>query len=98
MALTMSFRPRFSTGHSSGSSTGHRDRHALERAGWRTLLEFRENLVRDHDGALIAVEPQWVGEAERHGCAARRTRALVATATGPTPDAVWAELRRRIEP
>ena len=94
MALTMSFRPRHSPGH----SIAHTDRHALERAGWRTMLEFRENVRRDGDGALIGVEPQWVGEAERCGCAARRTHARSSpTATGPTPDAVWAELRRRIE-
>lgn len=86
----MSFRPR-------RPAVEHHDRHALERAGWRTLLEFRENVVRDRDGALVAVDPLWVGEAERHGCASRRTRVVVATASGPTPDAVWAELRRQID-
>ena len=83
---------------------GHRaapgDRRALELAGWRTLLEYRENHVRDQDGTLLAVMPQWMGEAEfgaELGSTTRRPgrpSALVATATGQTPAAVWAELRR----
>jgi hypothetical protein len=39
----------------------------LERAGWRTTLEFRENHVRLDNGQLIDVEPFWVAEAERDG-------------------------------
>lgn len=41
------------------------DRGALERAGWRTTLEFRENHVRSEDGCLLKVETVWVAEAER---------------------------------
>ncbi|HEY4333425.1 MAG TPA: hypothetical protein VGM78_12670, partial [Ilumatobacteraceae bacterium] len=41
------------------------DRHALECAGWRTTLEYRENHVRSEDGRLLTVEPQWTAEAER---------------------------------
>jgi hypothetical protein len=41
------------------------DRSALERAGWRTTLEFRENHVRSASGQLIEIETLWVAEAER---------------------------------
>lgn len=43
------------------------NRRALERAGWRTTLEFRENHVRLGSGQLVDVEPFWVAEAERGG-------------------------------
>jgi hypothetical protein len=52
------------------------DRRALERAGWRTTLEFRENHVRLGNGQLIDVEPFWMAEAERDGvviCASARS-------------------------
>jgi hypothetical protein len=73
------------------------DRRALELAGWRTLLEYRENHVRDQHGTLVAVMPQWTGEAELVAGTPRagRPAVLVAAATGETPAAVWAELRRR---
>lgn len=41
------------------------DRRELERAGWRTTLEFRENNVRGRDGRLLQVEEIWHAEAER---------------------------------
>jgi hypothetical protein len=77
----------------------HGDRRVLERAGWRTLLEYRENHVRDDDGTLLAVVPRWTAEAELelggpHDRSGRR-RTLVATATGTDQAAVWAELRHR---
>lgn len=40
------------------------DRDALERAGWRTTLDFKENHRRSFDGALLEVESMWVAEAE----------------------------------
>ena len=43
------------------------DRRALERDGWRTTLEFRENHARLDTGQLIDVEPFWMAEAERDG-------------------------------
>ena len=41
------------------------DRRALERAGWRTMLDYRENHVRGRDGQLIEIQAVWVAEAER---------------------------------
>jgi hypothetical protein len=76
----------------------HADRHALEQAGWRTLLDYRENHVRASDGTLVAVVPQWTGEAELArpaGTVRQRSAAVVATATASSPGAVWAELRLR---
>jgi hypothetical protein len=83
----------------------HGDRRALEQAGWRTLLEYRENHVRSDDGTLLAVHSQWTGEAEfdlgrpaaagATGASGRR-RVLVATATAADPTAVWADLRRQV--
>jgi hypothetical protein len=73
------------------------DRRTLEVAGWRTLLEYRENLVRDADGTLLDVLPRWTGEAERDRPAANRPgepRAQVVTVTADSPAEVWAELRR----
>jgi hypothetical protein len=77
----------------------HADRRALESAGWRTLLEYRENHVRSEDGTLVAIRPRWTGEAELDlgGRPGGRTgrRVLVATATAADPTAVWADLRRQ---
>ena len=64
------------------------DRRALERAGWRTLLDYRENHVRGRDGILLDVVPCWIAEAERF-----RDRVLVASVTAPTIDDAWARLR-----
>lgn len=71
-----------------------RDRRLLERAGWRTLLDYRENHVRRPDGTLLHVVPQWTAEAERieHHDGAART--LVATVTACSRDEAWALLRR----
>lgn len=65
------------------------DRRALERSGWRTLLEYRENQVRGRDGRLLCVEARWIAEAERV-----RDPSVVATASAETAEAAWAELRR----
>ncbi|MFT4774113.1 MAG: hypothetical protein ACI83Y_001642 [Candidatus Azotimanducaceae bacterium] len=43
------------------------DRWWLERTGWRTTLEFRENHSRSLEGRLLATEPMWVAEAELEG-------------------------------
>jgi len=68
------------------------DRRALERAGWRTLLTYRENHVRGWDGTLLAVTPVWVAEAERAG----RPSAVV-QASAATIDDAWAALRAAVE-
>jgi hypothetical protein len=42
------------------------ERRDLERAGWRTTLDYRENHVRSVDGRLLRIEPVWVAVAERY--------------------------------
>ncbi len=65
------------------------DRRALERAGWRTLLDYRENHVRGADGRLLAVEGRWMAEAERSDGAW-----LMTVVPATTVDEAWAQLRR----
>ena len=74
----------------------HDDRRALELAGWRTLLEYRENHLRDPDGTLLAVLPQWTAEAERGNPTrpSARSAVEVLTVTASDPALVWARLRR----
>jgi hypothetical protein len=69
------------------------DRRELERSGWRTTIEFRENLVRGRDGRLLQVEEIWHAEAERPG--AHGVDFIHATAE--SVDLAWAKLRRRAE-
>jgi hypothetical protein len=81
------------------------DRRELERAGWRTTLEFRENNVRGRDGRLLQVEEIWHAEAEREPT--QRTAADPAHgtergvdfvhATAESVDEVWSKLRRQAE-
>lgn len=59
-------------------------RRALEREGWRTTLDFRENHVRGLDGRLLRVEPVWIAEAERYV-----GHVEVATGEGSTADEAW---------
>lgn len=68
------------------------DRRALERAGWRTTLEYRENHVRGRDGTLIEVVPEWTAEAERY-----EGGLSYASGVGPTIEAAWAAARTEIE-
>jgi len=80
------------------------DRRELERAGWRTTLEFRENNVRGRDGRLLQVEEIWHAEAERDPVQ-RRVVAVgaggrgvdVIHATAESVDEVWSKLRRQAE-
>lgn len=67
-------------------------RRDLERAGWRTTLDYRENHVRGLDGRLLRVEPVWCAEAERYD-----GELVVASATGPDADEAWANLHADIE-
>jgi hypothetical protein len=93
-----------------GAVLQQHDRRDLERAGWRTTLDYRENLVRGRDGRLLQVEPVWHAEAERsdrgrwsdaHDViegSERPQRGLdFITATAETVDAVWARLRVEAE-
>lgn len=63
------------------------DRRSLERAGWRTTLDYRENHVRGLDGRLLRVEPVWTAEAERFD-----GEVTVAVGVGATQDEAWAAL------
>jgi hypothetical protein len=71
------------------------DRRELERAGWRTTLDFRENNVRGRDGRLLQVEEIWHAEAERNTSRERGVDFIHATAE--SVDEVWAKLRRQAE-
>ena len=72
------------------------DRRELERAGWRTTLEFRENNVRGRDGRLLQVEEIWHAEAERDPTN-RASGVDFVHATAESVDEVWSKLRRRAE-
>ena len=68
------------------------DRRALERAGWRTTLDYRENHIRGRDGRLLEVVPAWTAEAERFD-----GDLAFASAVGATVDEAWAQLRVDVE-
>jgi hypothetical protein len=67
------------------------DRRALERAGWRTTLDYRENHLRARDGRLLEVAPTWTAEAERFD-----GEVCVASAVGSTVEEAWSRLRDAI--
>ncbi len=68
------------------------DRRELERAGWRTTLDYRENHVRARDGRLLEVVPVWTAEAERFD-----GHLSFVTAMGATPADAWAQLRDNVD-
>lgn len=57
-------------------------RRALEAAGWRTWLSYRENHRRDKSGRMVAIDERWVVELEHAD-----SRTLVVEA--PSPAAAW---------
>lgn len=67
------------------------DRRSLERAGWRTTLDYRENHVRGLDGRLLRVEPVWTAEAERFD-----GEVTVAVGVGASQDEAWSSLVEQI--
>lgn len=67
------------------------DRRTLERAGWRTTLDYRENHVRGLDGRLLHVEPVWTAEAERFD-----GEVSVAAVSATTAEAAWSALAEQI--
>lgn len=75
-----------------GVILGPDDRRQLERAGWRTTLDYRENHVRGRDGRLLEVVPTWTAEAERYD-----GELAIASASGATPDEAWSRLRRDVD-
>ena len=68
------------------------DRRILERAGWRTTLDYRENHLRGRDGRLLEVVPTWTAEAERFD-----GDLVVVAAAGATSEEAWALLRVEVE-
>ncbi len=89
MVITSS-APRASWRRRLRAAVAQPDRRALEQAGWRTWLEYRENHLREADGTLVAVEVRWVAEAESSD------GGVVASVTAPTADEAWARLRRAV--
>jgi hypothetical protein len=63
------------------------ERRELERAGWRTTLDYRENHVRGLDGRLLRIEPVWIAVAERYDGVVS-----VASADGATAEEAWVNL------
>jgi hypothetical protein len=63
------------------------ERRELERAGWRTTLDYRENHVRGLDGRLLRIEPVWTAVAERYD-----GNVSVASADGASADEAWQNL------
>lgn len=70
--------------------SAHHDRTELEASGWRTTLEYRENLVRSRDGCLEHLEVVWQAEAERQQ---RDGTTQVVSASGSTQSRAWSRLR-----
>jgi hypothetical protein len=73
------------------------DRRELERIGWRTTLEFRENNTRGRDGRLLQVEEIWHAEAERDSSGGGDRGVDFIHATAESVDEVWSKLRRQAE-
>ena len=80
-------RPGFQRERRHGAVVEPAERRQLERDGWRTTLDFRENHVRGLDGRLLRVEPVWIAEAERFA-----GQVEVACAEGSTAAEAWMQL------
>ncbi|MEL6890505.1 MAG: hypothetical protein AAFP84_02835 [Actinomycetota bacterium] len=93
-------RTAASAGSAPGAVVGNRrrrhgagvpfDRDELERSGWRTTLDYRENHVRRRDGRLDHLEVVWHAEAER---TAEDGSTMVVSAAAHTPNKAWSRLR-----
>jgi hypothetical protein len=68
------------------------DRRQLERDGWRTTIDYRENHVRGRNGQLLEVEPVWTAEAERFD-----GQLSMASAVAASAELAWSVLRDEIE-
>jgi len=90
--MSMSLRHSTSRPRRHGVVLGPADRRLLERAGWRTTLDYRENHVRARDGRLLEVIPAWTAEAERFDGQLR-----FVTSVASTPEIAWAQLRADVE-
>lgn len=84
-------RPRPSlAGRRQHGQARHHDRDELENSGWRTTLEYRENLARGRDGCLEHLEVMWTAEAERIDGAGVTQ---VVSATASSESRAWSRLR-----
>ena len=83
--------PRSRRRHAAAQSD---DRSLLERTGWRTTLDYRENHRRGPDGVLTEVEPRWRGDAER---SSPDGDVIIFSGVGATPAAVWRRVRVEAE-
>ncbi len=90
-------RQRLARQRQHGAILQQTDRRELERAGWRTTLDFRENNVRGRDGRLLQVEEIWHAEAERNATGRADSGVDFVHATAESVDEVWAKLRRQAE-
>jgi hypothetical protein len=90
--MSMSIRQPASRPRRHGAFLEPADRRALERAGWRTTLDYRENHIRGRDGRLLEVVPAWTAEAERFDGALS-----FVSAVGATPEDAWSRLRRDVD-
>jgi len=94
-------RQRLARQRQHGAILQQTDRRELERAGWRTTLEFCENNVRGRDGRLLQVEEIWHAEAERdptHRAVQGVDQGVdFVHATAESVDEVWSKLRRQAE-
>src|SRR6187402_87821 len=68
------------------------DRRSLERAGWRTTLDFAERHLRARDGRLLEASTMWTAEATRFD-----DDYAVVSATASTVEEAWALLRDDVE-
>jgi hypothetical protein len=104
--MVRSRSPRVRRHRQHGVVLEQEDRRELERDGWRTTLDYRENHVRARNGQLLQVQEIWRAEAERDAAATRR-RSLperspgrgvdVIAATATTVEGVWKKLRVEAE-
>ncbi len=78
------------TRHRRHGNTLDPDRRELERAGWRTTLDYHENHVRGRDGSLEHLERVWRAEAERIDVDGT---SHVVSASASSTSKVWSRLR-----
>src|SRR3712207_6340237 len=90
--MSMSIRQPAARARRHGVLLEPADRRVLERAGWRTTLDYRENHIRGRDGRLLEVVPAWTAEAERFDGVLS-----FVSAVAPTPQDAWAQLRADVE-
>lgn len=91
--MSMSMRQFSRRPRRHGETLEPADRRLLERAGWRTMLDYRETHVRGRDGRLLRAVPTWTAEAELFDDG----DIVLATGTGATADEAWAQLRLDVE-